>query len=330
VTDTELSATFRTVGGQVSVEDRLVNVTGTSLGSQTVAFLFVDERGNVHYTDLTVDDDNTFDENDLRVGTDLAEGQVSAHALIVGRDNEFGSGLSDIGGVSGNDPYDRLQSFASLLDSDSLTGDQVRARLLDETTEAVASDDRMVTTRFRLADARTTIGPVYPDGMEASGVNPVAVDDTLVVEGRTNLRPDDSAITVELLTQEGNSVALATTDEWGYDGMYTLTLELEDARTGTYTLEADDSYNSDTVEVEIVQTVRTPTPEPTPTDTPTPTPTSTDTPTPTPTSTDTPTPEPTPTVTPEPTPTDGDGPGFGAVTVLVALLAAALLAARRD
>ncbi|WP_460538195.1 hypothetical protein, partial [Haloplanus salinarum] len=51
----------------------------------------------------------------------------------------------------------------------TLTGAQVRARIVDNTTEAVASDDRMVTSTFRYADAQSTIQNVYPEGMEASG-----------------------------------------------------------------------------------------------------------------------------------------------------------------
>ncbi|SDZ98845.1 major cell surface glycoprotein, partial [Haloplanus vescus] len=156
--------------------------------------------------------------------------------------------------------------------------------------------------------------------------NPVGVDDEMVVEGVTNLRPDDNSITVELLTQDGDSVALTTTEDWGYDGQYEVSIELEDVQTGTYTLEADDSYNSDTVEVEIVQSVETATPEPTPTEEPTATPTATAEPTPEPT------PEPTeePTATATPTPTEGGGPGFGALVAVIALIAAALLAVRRD
>jgi PGF-CTERM protein len=66
--------------------------------------------------------------------------------------------------------------------------------------------------------------------------------------------------------------------------------------------------------------------------TPTPTPTAEPTPTPTEEPTPTPTAEPEPTTeppTPEPT-TTGDGAGFGLVVALVALLAAALLAVRRN
>ncbi|WP_338739945.1 HVO_2072 family ArtA-dependent S-layer glycoprotein [Haloplanus salilacus] len=333
VVDTELEANFQTVGGQVSTDDDVINVTGTSLGSQTVAFLFIDERGNVAYTSVTTDDDNTFEEDELDISgdnnMDLAEGQVSAHALTAGRDGSFGDGELP-GSNTGDDTYTNLSNFVDELNDQSLTGDQARARVLDQTTEAVASDDRVVTSTFRLADSQSTIQSVYPEGMEASGVNPVGVDDTMVVEGATNLRPDDNSITVELMTQEGDSVALTTTDEWSYDGQWMVSLELEDVQTGTYDIEADDSYNTDVTEVEIVQNRQTATPEPTDT----PEPTATDTPEPTDTARDTPEPD-TATDTPEPdtataTPTSEGGPGFGAVIAVIALLAAALLAVRRD
>ncbi|WP_459862415.1 PGF-CTERM sorting domain-containing protein, partial [Haloplanus litoreus] len=144
----------------------------------------------------------------------------------------------------------------------------------------------------------------------------------------TNLRPDDNSITVELMTQDGDSVALTTTEEWSFDGTYQVSLELEDVQTGSYDLEADDSYNTDIVEVEIVQSVQTATPEPT--ETPEPTPTETATPEPTPTETAEPTPTETAEPTDTPTPTEGGGPGFGAIVAVIALLAAALLATRRD
>ncbi|WP_251342741.1 HVO_2072 family ArtA-dependent S-layer glycoprotein [Haloplanus halophilus] len=328
VLDTELQASFKTVGGQVAVEDNSVNVSGTAFGSQQAYIVFVGERGNTAFHTVSVDDDNSFDEDDLTVstssgGSGLAEGEVSAHVLIPGRDDNFGDGSFGTGATT-------FSGFVEDLDNDNsgLTGQQVRSRILDQTTEEVASDDRMVTTRFRYADAQTTINTVYPEGMEASGVNPVGVDDTLVAEGGTNLRPDDNSITVELLTQDGDSVALTTTEEWSFDGTWMVSMELEDVQTGSYILEADDSYNTDIVDVEIVQNVQTATPEPT--ETPEPTPTETATPEPTATAT----PEPTATATAEPTdtptPTSGGGPGFGAIVAVIALLAAALLATRRD
>nr|WP_233255347.1 HVO_2072 family ArtA-dependent S-layer glycoprotein [Haloplanus rallus] len=317
VTDTELTANVKTVGGQVSTTDERVNISGTAFGAQNVDVVFVGDRGGTYTTDISVDDDNTFSEDEVSVPqSDLAGSQtVSVHVLFPGRDAEYGN--SDSGSISDVVPS-----------GGTLTGEQVRARIVDNTTEAVASDDRMVTATFRYADAQSTIQNVYPEGMEASGVNPVGVDDTMVVEGNTNLRPDDNSITTELMTEEGDSVALSTTDEWSYDGTWSTTVELEDVQTGTYDLEADDGENTDLVQVEIVQNVQTATPEPT--ETPEPTPTETATPEPTATAT----PEPTPTETAEPTdtptPTEGGGPGFGAIVAVIALLAAALLATRRD
>jgi len=93
---------------------------------------------------------------------------------------------------------------------------------------------------------------------------------------------------------------------------------------------SDGAPVTDSATISVV--VDTPVPSPTPTETPTPTPTPTSTPEPTPTAT----PEPTPTATPEPTEeptptptTTTSGPGFGVVVAVIALLAAALLAARR-
>jgi len=318
VTDTELTANVKTVGGQVSTSDSIVNISGTAFGASTVDVVFVGDRGDVHTTDISVDDDNTFEEDEVSVGSNIANSQrVSVHVLFPGRDGNYGN--SNTGAIDDVVPGPGTTG---------LTGEQARARILDNTTEAVASDDRMVTATFRYADAQSTIQTVYPEGMEASGLNPVGVDDTMVVEGNTNLRPDDNSITTELLTAEGDSVALSTTDEWSYDGTWSTEIELEDVQTGTYDLEADDGENTDLVEVEIVQNVQTATPEPT--ETPEPTPTETATPEPTATAT----PEPTDTATAEPTdtptPTEGGGPGFGAIVAVIALLAAALLATRRD
>ncbi|QLH79981.1 PGF-CTERM sorting domain-containing protein [Halosimplex rubrum] len=109
--------------------------------------------------------------------------------------------------------------------------------------------------------------------------------------------------------------------------------------------EADAPYTADgsavtaSASVSLDSATATPSPTPTPTATPTatPTPTATATPSPTPTPTATPTATPTEApsdgddggdTTPSPT-TTGDGPGFGVAVSLIALLAAALLTARR-
>jgi len=339
VVDTELSGNVHTIGGQVALtgnsgspED--VDINGTALGADNVYVVFVGERGQAYADTISVDSDNTFEEEDFTIGRNFDEGRASVHLLIPGRDGGFGDDDTFPTLSGGN-----TSSFTNYVNNNldrgarqeagrtTLTGEQIRSQLLDQTAEDTSSDDRIVTQTFRFADSQTTIQNVYPEGMEASGVNPVGVDDTLVAEGRTNLRPDDNSLTLELLTeQDGESVALASTDEWQSNGRWSLSLDLEDVQTGTYTLEVDDGDNTDISEVEIVQNVETATPEPTPTEEPTATPTATAEPTPEPT------PEPTeePTATATPTPTEGGGPGFGALVAVIALIAAALLAVRRD
>ncbi|WP_276657276.1 PGF-CTERM sorting domain-containing protein [Haloquadratum walsbyi] len=119
----------------------------------------------------------------------------------------------------------------------------------------------------------------------------------------------------------------ADTEQWGTNGNWNATIELNAVETGNYTVEADDGDNSDRASVQVVEQVteETPTPEPTATEEPTPTAT------PEPTATE----EPTPTATPEPeteepTSTPTGTPGFGIVVALIALIAAALLAVRRN
>ncbi|WP_459861912.1 HVO_2072 family ArtA-dependent S-layer glycoprotein, partial [Haloplanus litoreus] len=136
VLDTELRANLKTVGGQVAVEDNEVNVSGDAFGSQQVTVVFVGERGNTAYHTVSVDDDNTFDDDDLTVseatgGSGLAEGEVSAHVMIPGRDDQFGDGSFEVGRQSDLS----FSEFIEELDNDNsgLTGQQVRSRLLDAT-----------------------------------------------------------------------------------------------------------------------------------------------------------------------------------------------------
>jgi major cell surface glycoprotein (TIGR04216 family) len=336
VTGTSLSAEFPSlVRGQIAVEDGDVDINGSAPGAQNsgVLFIAVGPRGNVDTAKISVDGDSTFDEEDIVISDQLSKGSVSLHVFSPGRDGQVGEG--DLPNVGGTADIDDLQDYVdedgsalasgNTLEGQSLTGDQIRSSIVSETVEDTASDDQLVNANTRLVDAQSDILNVYQQGNQATGVNPTAVGNTMVVEGRTNFQPDDNTITVEL-SNEDTTVALSSTEEWGEDGMWSVQLDTADASTGTYTLEADDSENTVTTEVELVEQISTPTPTPTPTEEPTPTPTATPEPTPTPT----PEPTPTPTAEPTPTPTEGGGPGFGAVIAVVALLAAALLAIRRD
>ncbi|MFD1632148.1 HVO_2072 family ArtA-dependent S-layer glycoprotein, partial [Haloplanus ruber] len=91
VTDTELTANVKTVGGQVSTTDDIVNISGTAFGAQNVDVVFVGDRGGVKTTDISVDDDNTFDEDEVTIGSNIADSQgVSVHILFPGRDGNYG------------------------------------------------------------------------------------------------------------------------------------------------------------------------------------------------------------------------------------------------
>ncbi|EMA20958.1 HVO_2072 family ArtA-dependent S-layer glycoprotein [Haloarcula marismortui] len=320
VTDTALNGTFVTYNGQIATEDSTIDVEGQAPGKDSVVVAFVDSRGDASAQVVSVDDDDSFDEEDLDI-SNLNEGTVTAHIISTGRDSTVG----DSG--NGIDTADDLQSEIVNNFSDGAgTGDQVRSRILENTVDDTASDDLIVNEQFRLNDGLTTIETV---------TSPVEANGTVEVEGTTNRAPDDNTITVEMLDQEDESVTITSTDEWGSNGQWSTTIDLSDTdiEPGNYTVESDDGDNTDRTNVQVVEAGSleeeqpdTETPEP---DTETPEP---DTETPEP---DTETPEPD-TETPEPdteteeATTEASGPGFTAAIALIALVAAALLAVRRD
>jgi len=322
VTETELNGTFTTYNGQIASDDNTIDVEGQAPGKSDVVVAFVDSRGNAEATTVSVDDEDTFDEEDISLAygdnnAKLAEGTVTAHIISSGRDGSFGdtgydeSQLASV--ISTDDRYDD-ENYAS-----GSTGNQVRDRILANTVDDTASDDLIVTEQFRLTDGLTTV---------ESATSPVEANGTIEVTGTTNRVPDDNTITVELLDNEDESVTLSDTDEWGSDGQWSVSLDLseENVEPGNFTVEADDGDNTDRQSVQIVEAGSleeeqpdTDTPEPD-TDTPEP---DTDTPEP-----DTDTPE--PDMETEEATTEATGPGFTAAIALIALVAAALLAVRRD
>jgi len=315
VTDTELNGSFQTYNGQVAVEDGEVGVEGTAPGKDNLVVAFVDERGQAVAHTISVDNDGMFDNDGLSLGN-LNEGTVSAHILSSGRDGTFGE--------SGT--YESASALETQIEgedgwaSGSSSGEQVREQILANTVDDTASDDLIVTEELRLASALTTIESV--DGVEAGG--------TLTVEGQTNRVPDDNTITVELLDQDGDSVTLASTDEWGSNGQWSVEMSLANVEPGEYTLESDDGDNTDRQDIEIVEEVEETTQQPTTQTTEEPT---TQEPTTTEEST---TAAPTTTEESAGTTEDTSGesgsgiPGFGMGIALVAVLGAALLALRQN
>jgi major cell surface glycoprotein (TIGR04216 family) len=313
VLDTALNATFITYNGQVAKEDgsAQIDVEGQAPGANEVIGVFVGPRGEVVAQELSVDDEDTFDEEDIQVGS-LSQGVATAHVLSPGRDGNFGA--------SGGTITDAASIEA--LGASSSTGDQVRERILENSVDDTASDDLIVTETFRVSNSLTTVD---------SATSPVETNGTIELQGTTNNAPDDTTITVELLDQDSNSVTIESTDEWGQDGQFSVSLDLsdDDVQPGNYTIEADDGDNSDRATVQVVEAgsleeepPETETPEP---DTETPEP---DTETPEP-DTETETEMDTEMTTEEET-TSESGPGFTAAIALIALVAAALLAVRRN
>lgn len=202
--------------------------------------------------------------------------------------------------VAGSDDLD----FDSAVQTATVevTDDRDRSALPSETAEDAASDDAVVSANAQNTDGRISITAVYQDGDKAGGLNPVAVGETMVVEGTTNAEPEDTTITVELANDDTPATRV-TTEPRDQNGRWSVALDTTEASTGTYTLEVDDGNSVVTEEVELVERT---------------TPTETATPTATATRTDT------------PRPAQGAAPGFGAVIAVIALLATALLTARRE
>ena len=65
VVEGDLSGNFLTVNGQVAEEDGFLDVDGTAAGQNDVVVAFVDDRGNTEAYEISVDDDQTFEEEDV-------------------------------------------------------------------------------------------------------------------------------------------------------------------------------------------------------------------------------------------------------------------------
>ncbi|MFC7323780.1 HVO_2072 family ArtA-dependent S-layer glycoprotein [Halorubrum rutilum] len=242
----DLSANFATINGQIADEvDEDIDVNGTATGQDTIVVAFVGERGDTYAQEITVDNDDTFEEEDISL-VDISQGAVSGHVISPSRDGQFGDG-GDWGTAS--EVVNEIQG----LGQGSSTGDQIRSQILANTVDETGSDDLIVSTTFRINDPTLSVNNVYPEAAEASGLNPVATGETVVVEGDTNRQPDNAAITVELLTQDENSIQSVSTDTWGSNGQWSVTMDTSDVETGTYIIEADDGESTDRVNVEIVE-----------------------------------------------------------------------------
>jgi major cell surface glycoprotein (TIGR04216 family) len=323
VTDQALDGQMVTYNGQVAVEDGTINVSGVAPGAEEVVVVFVGDRGSVVVNRDTVDDEDVFDNEDTVLSDAdglIEEGNVRGFIISPARDNVFGGETQR--------SVAEFTTFLNDLEERGLTQDQALELIREASVDDEGSDDLLVETDFEFTDADTVIRNVYAEGAgdNASGVQPVALGETMQIEGVTNLRPDDNTIVLEMIRgPSAESFDVGVADDWGTDGMWSTSIAVpSDAEAGTYTLRADDGETITTEMIEIVEQREEPTETPgeeTPGEE---TPTETETAQPT-TEEPTPTPEP----TPEPTTTETESPGFGLLAAAVAMLAAAALLAMR-
>ena len=321
VTGQELTANLETYGGQVAVEDGTVNVNGIAEGAEEVLIVFMDDQGNVVVERDTVDDNDEFEDEDVPLSDqtgELSEGPVRAFVISPARDNVYGKS------GEGPDSTQEFISFVNDLEQRGLTQEQIISLIRDESVDDQGSDDILVEFDFQLTDADTTITDIYPSDMEdGSGIMELEPGEEFVIQGTTNLRPDDNTIVVEVIEgASANMFEVAVADDWNTSGQWSATLAVPaDAETGTYVIRADDGETITSVNVEVVDQREEPTTTTTTTTTTT-EPETTTTTTTTATTTDT-------TTTTTTTTTDGT-PGFTVVVMVMALvLGVALLAARR-
>ncbi|WP_132058286.1 hypothetical protein [Halorussus amylolyticus] len=253
---------FRTYNQQVAVEDGTVEVSGVAPGLDEVLVVMVDTRGRTVTETVSVDDNDIFEEDDIELitqeGRQLNEGEIEAMVIGLGRDTVVGDGV--VPGQDGAEIADLenwVQSFGL-----GLTQQQVTERIIDETTGEAGSDDLVLRQAFRYADASTSVEAIVPEGEvdQQAGdafqqqISPIEADDSMVVQGVTNRKPDDNTITVEVIDgPSAEEFDSAATDEWSRTGQWSVNLSTENVQPGTYTLEVDDGDNTDIVQFEVVE-----------------------------------------------------------------------------
>jgi len=117
-----------------------------------------------------------------------------------------------------------------------------------------ASGSAQAAGQIQYAPASVSITAVGPADNDTDVERPtigatIRPNETTVVRGETNLRPDDNAVLVELRTENGTMLAVDATDEWGTDGAWSTTLNTSGLVPDTYVLEVEAADSTDRVDV---------------------------------------------------------------------------------
>lgn len=292
-------------------------LSGTALGTKVVDILIVGpDGGSGHGMNPTNSEENGLPSGmsyeaasvssgtstwtlDLEVDDDADTGHYLAFVLTPGRNQEYdGIGTDDL-----------LQGIAAAYFGDDLSRlvtknqEQIKAILLDATTDVPGSDDFMKTVKVTVGAAELML----------YSLEDVVIGENITVRGASNR--EGQTIIIKVAGPLNLGTQFVTVD----DGAFTATFSTLEALTGDYTVEANDGEgHTDTKTVTIVTPTRTQEESST-----TPAPTSAPT-------TAMPSPAPgaesgtTPTAQPE---TSEPVPGFEALAVVLAVLIVSLLAA---
>jgi len=245
------SVTFTTYNVQVATQDSIVDVDGTDVQSAggEVAVIFIDSSGNQYAETISVDTDGSFDA-DIDLSNPrlvewqrgLEDGVIRALLVSAQGDGTIGSKSDDIEAyVRSTGAFDASGSPTTFQYEGTV--DQIIEQIQADTIDDTGSDDFVIASSFRLRDAETTMSNL-PAEIESG--------DSLTVAGRTNRNPDEASIIVEVFDAEGSSELIASTDEWGSDGAWSVTFDAVDLELGTYSIKADDSISSDIAELSVV------------------------------------------------------------------------------
>ncbi|WP_049899040.1 HVO_2072 family ArtA-dependent S-layer glycoprotein [Natrinema sp. J7-1] len=246
------------IDGQVA-DGETLSIRGTAPGQDSVYVSFYGPRGTYDRIPISTDSEYVFEEEDIQVGnnlgpqlgtdTSISQGTVYMSVYSKGRDNIPGDGSVD--SVDGGTVEQQFVSMYKQLNAGATSQQQVMERIASETTRDSGSDDISRLFQFRYTDPQTTIENV---SSASAGEGTVVAGEAMTVSGATTRQPDDNTITVEVT--DGPSVSqfdLASTEQWGADGRWNVTLDTEGIEPGTYTIETNDGDSTDKADIRIIE-----------------------------------------------------------------------------
>lgn len=236
-----LEGAFQSVNGQVATEDAVVEVQGIARGLDEVLVVMVDSRGAIATERLPVrgpydvfDDDVALETAEERA---LAQGSVIGVVIGLGRDRVAGDGS-----LPGYDAADgeALESYVDGIDS-RLSQQQILERIYRETTDESGSDDLSIFRSFQYTGGVASVETVTATtAQDAGGINEIEVGETMLIRGTTNRKPDDNTIRVEVVDgPSAERLDIASTDDWGVDGMWMVEIAAADVEPGRYVIRTE-------------------------------------------------------------------------------------------